>query len=380
MKIQKFCLMTIFLFASLPSFATRWSGGGGELIKDTRNPWWLENTKTVSYCIKVEEENFEFSPAVGSLSQLVQTTLEYWKQQFERTQAEAEARNLEVLVATQTFIETACDSPHDLTFQFGTLSEDQIKQLKEMGTLPTDHVSMAVRTDYDKVNLRGKGFIYIAPNKGKLKPNMDGALPSPWTLGNGGNLVYVLAHELGHVFGISHDGSFMAEDFPETAISNAKMGRVTDHSRAKLGYLVPTGVGAETTFYCRSSDPFWLNDGSADCVATTYEGGNRIKVKGAKRDDLRNPFLIGTIECEECSVHYGTSFGNRVKVWLPGEQKVFPPSPRGILYGVSPMIYEGTGTYKSLNGTVIRKVHIKVFPDEGKEIFGTVNGEPLVRY
>ena len=195
MRFEKLFILLGTLFFSLPSLAdTRWSGGGGELIKDSRNPWWVQNTQKVYYCIQVDPDgNFEYSAELGSLSSVVRRSLDYWKGQFAKAQENPGIAK--VFVATQEFIETGCDNNHDLTFQFGILSDKQQRRLKKLGANPLDHVSMAVRTHYDTVNLHAKGFIYVAPNDGILRPDSEDMVKKPWNEGTGGRLVHVLTHE-----------------------------------------------------------------------------------------------------------------------------------------------------------------------------------------
>src|SRR4051812_27862966 len=36
-----------------------WVSGGGELVRDTQNPWFIQNTASVSYCIEVDPNHFK---------------------------------------------------------------------------------------------------------------------------------------------------------------------------------------------------------------------------------------------------------------------------------------------------------------------------------
>jgi guanylate kinase len=66
-----------------------------------------------------------------------------------------------------------CNNSADLKFQLGFLTEDQKKEITNYKQL----LGVAYRTSYDQVNLKGQGFIYIAPEKGPNRPLSPG-MPS----------------------------------------------------------------------------------------------------------------------------------------------------------------------------------------------------------
>ena len=129
------------------------------------------------------------------------------------------------------------DAAIDLTFQFGygTLDEKQREFLLDL----RKYIGIAVRTDYDEVNLKGKGFVYISSDRGSSRFDADTVgsgspfVDSPWQYD--GLLYRVLVHEMGHVFGLPHVGgsvksfsarsgvtlkssSLMSEEFPEEIV------------------------------------------------------------------------------------------------------------------------------------------------------------------
>jgi hypothetical protein len=100
-----------------------WSSGGGELVKDADNPWFLQNTKEVRYCIKVDRENFHVSE--GAIDRSIHAALDYWKKEFAKAFSPAGM----VVLGTQKFLKTACSSGTDLAFQFGHLNGELIERI-----------------------------------------------------------------------------------------------------------------------------------------------------------------------------------------------------------------------------------------------------------
>jgi hypothetical protein len=55
-----------------------------------------------------------------------------------------------------------CPADTDLTLQYGWLSLTQQQWLTAQGKRPRDVIGLSVRTSYDPIQMRAKGFIYIA--------------------------------------------------------------------------------------------------------------------------------------------------------------------------------------------------------------------------
>lgn len=195
-------------------------GGGissADLIKDGINPWWLQNTKEVKYCLEVD---LEFSQPVKKVAPLVEKALAYWKIQFQPQEKRRSEKT--PLIATQNFI-ASCESPElRLKFGMGSLSEKEKIYIAE----PEKTVGLTVRADYDKKNLKGTGFIYIASDSGKDKRmGITNGIEKPWQYE--GLLFWIVVHELGHVFGIPHIPTFpasgvtgiMAQNFADILLS-----------------------------------------------------------------------------------------------------------------------------------------------------------------
>ena len=158
-----------------------WISGGGKLIKDGRNPWFIQNTFEVRYCVIIDSSHFNQTEAI--VNRRIVEAIEYWKDEFSRA-AIPNVNGMQVKVATQNFVLETCQATTDLVFQMGYLSQDQIDFIGD----PSQFIGLAVRTEYDKVNLRGKGFIYIAADSGPLKPSDSQIIDSPWKHSSGGLL------------------------------------------------------------------------------------------------------------------------------------------------------------------------------------------------
>jgi hypothetical protein len=112
----------------------------------------------------------------------------------------------------------AVPRPTDLRFQFGVLSLEQIQNLSGIDR----KIAMAVRTDYDRVQLRGRGFIYLVAERGPLALDPELMWPTTWSKFDGWTTQLTVVHELGHVFGLSHSDRIplMRESYVRFVTSN----------------------------------------------------------------------------------------------------------------------------------------------------------------
>lgn len=208
------------------------SSGGGEVYGDTLNPWFLENTETVSYCVEVDPTNFGLP--LTALTPIIESALNQWKTAFsDARKAQTPDNNLKpygmVRIATQTFVKEECSPSTSVRFQFGVLTEQQRQDYLHN---PTGVIAETIRTSYDRKNLRGRGFIYFAPESGPLRPKGLKMAEHPWSFLNGIILKQVLMHELGHMFGLPHSGTaedLMGQDRPEYLVQKSTI----DHMTAK---------------------------------------------------------------------------------------------------------------------------------------------------
>lgn len=212
----------LFSLVSFPSLTTwgdpgGWISSGGEVFKHKKNPWFLKNTKQVSYCVQFSENEFSID-ATATLN-LVQSSIQYWKEQLNGKSSlsldlpSGGLRNETAEIATQDFqFNTTCKGTEDLIFKFGfnTLNTDEITHMK----VPEKFIGLTILKEYDEINLKGTGIIYVTGDRGlhAYKKTSKDVIDEAWKYPK--LLQYVLIHELGHVFGLPHSGSgLMSEVF-----------------------------------------------------------------------------------------------------------------------------------------------------------------------
>lgn len=345
-----------------------WNSGGGALLKDGENPWFIQNTRRVEYCIQADPAAFHQDLAV--VDQKIGEALEYWKDEFSRSWT-PEINRIKVASATQEFVRTACAPNTDLVFQMGILTPEQIRYLGN----PRDFVSVAVRTDYDPVQLRGKGFIYIAADTGPLRPAAKNMLSDPWRFVDGGILYRVLVHELGHVFGLKHASSLpemglfqgkglMSASYPELIVDK-------EWGTAAVGFPLPN--------YFAFAGNTWLGNGSTSCARdgifektarffgipagwTCYQikyDSGQLTVHA--QADLGEPMvLIGTAEITGVEEIYGLE--QAVTAYLTEAQRVFPvvlTAPERV-GGALIKYTRRKGVYRSTDGTIVRSIGVNM--------------------
>lgn len=241
MKLRFTIFLSIFLPATGFAFGPISGGGGGELIGNAQNPWFLENipgepaNPPIKYCIEVGPD---FQVQESRLQEIVSDSLGWWKRQLSDAHVPdnrvfscpqgAECRTFNIHVKpmiSNVLLLKNCDEASDLRFQFGILSETQLQDLKNDGVDTRRYVGMTIRTAYSK-NLRARGYIYISPDHGPLGMNSPTVASDIWRSENAsdydrnGRLKTVVRHEIGHVLGIPHTNSgLMDAKTPEVAVS-----------------------------------------------------------------------------------------------------------------------------------------------------------------
>ena len=311
-----FSFLSLLLLFSHTASASRegeWgSSCGGEFLRDEHNPWFVKNVDAVTYCIEIDPAGCSASPA--SVERLTLEAIEYWKKEL------AGSGQLHG-VGKQTFTLTAgtrCRGDEDLRFQFGygTLNEAQLKYFSDHDEDPQDYVGIALRTHYDRVNLRGKGFIFISSDKGPRPYNRgEGVAKNLWS--HDGLLFRVLQHEIGHVFGVAHtDDGFMASDFPEKMVRNYRDFRTVE---AEPFFVPPSayercflGLGEIAGCLKLSTKDGWASFE----LLTLGPKGQTLSVEKSVRS-----------ERGKAKIHFP------LKIFLPKEQVVFPGNGEQSLRG-----------------------------------------------
>lgn len=282
------------------------SSGGGEYIVTKNNPWFM-GTEPVKWCIDHGgEENFSLSFDESKveiekgikviISQLRRTNdsttaifldpkhvifgncgvkekNSIWKKEcksnWNAPDAQRSDLGLKKISDNYSYVKSCQDA--QLIFILGNTKSKLVKTLvnrigkKKFRNL----VGTTIRTSYDSKRLRGKGFIYIASDAGRLSYNGDRnqvfSGPSIWNIKKylppkmsvpplfvddavGVSeeilvdkymmqpLAAVIAHEVAHVLGFRHQvNGLMGEDFPAKVVSN---GLISHYAFKKVSGII----------------------------------------------------------------------------------------------------------------------------------------------
>lgn len=296
-----------------PMLQGGWSSGGGEILKDSRNPWFLNNTAEIKYCIMIDETQFGASRSLAEAQTL--RALEFWKTEF-RSAVLPELKGFGPLkIATQTYRAVPCGVDVDLAFQFGVLTEEQRRNVPD----PSDFGAFAIRTEYDPKSLKGRGFIYVSPNPGAV-----------WSHHAGEFLYLTLVHELGHVFGLSHVGSYgdlMSEGFVEALLGAAGRKEIPPTYRY---FSLPQGGQriCPAEILLQTWNQYFSAPPNTKCYEFHFQHQAGNELFGPTSFEVRTSLnLTDVSQVVDTAVLKMSRFHpvNVSVIWLPKEQQLFNP-------------------------------------------------------
>ncbi|MCX6125497.1 MAG: hypothetical protein NTV34_12235 [Proteobacteria bacterium] len=374
-------ILIITLFGAHPSLAGVWTSGGSELIKDAANPWFLQNTTDVTTCIIVDQSTFHtINGRPGDLSNAIKSALDYWKQEFAKSWSVGKL----IKVATQNFTEgpvrsvsadgslkQKCPKNTDLTFQFGWLSKEQQQWLLAHGHHPGDLVAITVRSDYDQVKMKGRGFIFVAGDRGPWAIQDAALVKSPWQLGTGKLLVEILKHEFGHIFGLPHMGieGPMAADYAERLLHKNAAEQIAKTGSNQPFFKIDGTYTLRNQCYPVSSGmrkgwrEFLGAPVNHHCLKAQLESDQIIFFTGSSLEQLEER---GTLKFEGDERY---SWQDAVRIYVPDNQAAMKcPDPNmgagGCPWLVGPMIkiIDRAGTFVSKDKQLKRQVAVTLSP------------------
>ncbi len=301
--MRKIFLITSFLFSCTGLLAGDWGSSGGEFIKDRYNPWFVKDIEgtffDVKYCLAFDEQGI--SASKEDVLRITKAAIDYWRSEF------APVGSL-TGIGMHNFILQDCDGFEDVKFQFGygTLSAEQLATFATMGESFENYVGLTIRTAYDKIMLRGKGFIYITSDIGAHAYGKNSNIP-PGLFKNDGVLFEVLRHEIGHIMGLPHiAGGVMAADHPENVLLHFRDYRIirpgTFFAPAKF-YTKCGVITPECNTVISSGD--WLEGFEVKSAMSIFAG------KSTKVSQVADATIL----------HFP------IQIFLPLEQKIFERLP-----------------------------------------------------
>lgn len=370
------CLCHLFLNAQRLSASEGHSvGGGGELLQDSQNPWFIQNTAVVRYCTLYDFNFYHQSPEKSEAA--IKDALLFWKEEFLFGQAKLEPS---IKVATQQFEQVQCTRDKqddvDLVFQFGFLTSEQ---RNIVGGDLSRFAAFALRMHYDPIALKGKGIIYIAADSGPDKFGDQDSIGTPWVFLQGALLRWTLKHELGHVFGLPHTNqsgeamNIMAGNFIDFMMKRTHSSRYgARHAQHVFQIRKNNNWGIPKTIGCSGNGAairrvlrfFGIGDGNCVGFSVNESGLDIYATKGALN---MAHFGTATINRVNGNDQSHTSFREALNFWLPPEQinlplaqQVFPNARR--IYAPSYHIQDFVATYRNDEGTIERQMSYTLDP------------------
>lgn len=365
-------VLALLSVVSGPTARADWASGGGALVQDARNPWFLQNTPVIDVCLIWDKRNFNpVDTSAQDIVRRIEGAFAYWRREFARAytvgnvvqvaQQQVRVRQIVEIDVDQPLPGQTCWQPVDLQIQLGWLSAEQQTFFNERMGGVQRYIAALVRTDYDQVRMRGKGFLYLSADSGPLAPDDPDVVRNPWSLGSGALIDNALIHELGHLFGVPHKGttSIMAEDYLER-IFNPKYAWLNARYVWSAGFFAwDTGRGQPIRSLCwneplrRGWREFLQADADDRCIDIVFGDSRKVLFYTGKRASGADMVLRGVMTTDARDTWMWDEVGT---IFLPKDQTVITHIPdgagnRNLIMGPMIKISDLPGTYVSTDGS-----------------------------
>jgi|GEM_PF-3162476 len=373
---MKLLLLSIMFLGMSFTHASEGNGstGGGHIYGDQLNPWFIQNTKNVNYCVEIAPE-FSQLPR-GRVLELIKNSFSFWKKTFSGFPnfIPVEISPTPVMLSQEFIFKENCSDTIDIVFQMGFLTPAQELSYPNYKQI----IGKVGRTHYDEQNLKGRGFIYIAPEEGRFRPSSPNFISRPWSSGKNLKLQMALMHELGHVFGLQDDyyGTYglMNARFVDM-ITHKKSPKALENNIQELA----TSLGCNIHFDGSSHHSFRRFTLPPIEVEEEKNGGDDIneilnlpdqftldiKSKNKMMTIRMNNKLFGTIKLNHSSFNSAED-GGAIHLFLTKKQKVFNKVPA--------WAYESNFPFFQIFKSVVRKDEVlKLNNNEEIKVFINYN-------
>lgn len=394
MNLIKIFLIIFVLCFSQSGMCGGWVSGGADNIGDTQNPWFIQTTDQVRYCINFSEQEVTISRS--NFEEVFKRALSDWHIILKSYYARKSGAHLLYRAGLQDWVAVSCNENPDVKVAVGWNGLTSLeKKYLGQNDQKHQHISEVIRTSYDQVLLRGKGIIFVGSDIGQNAFNIESTqIARPWS--NPKLLYLVLMHELGHVNGFPHlsnaifpiDGSslkwLMSARFPEMILEKViwgpqgsfsgpiteGIGELFDPKAYKACNIQPALknlFGMPEASNCLEFHPKMIKEvgliSHIDVLWSTATGSQQKTIKGGSLIPAEG---FSVLE-EAMSI-----------LFLPSAQKVVSSIPFGIPFINGPGLFKAKGmvNYKRADGSVQKifiliengNLHIVGYDSEFKEI------------